>query len=346
MASEALLLSPVQTYLEATRVMHAAFLEFKTRVASLPVSSAADRQVLLAQIAEADPTMRATISAFTQAGQALSSEELNEQKNHVQGLLHPLLMGSPFAHRSYTKPLGYAGDYQMVNQILGDPFEGETAYDQAVNCFLLQSAIAQGHRNRVAMLHALISEKATRAHQQGKRLRVLSIGCGPAEETQRFLREHAHPEVADIELLDFSRETLDWTAARLESIMAQTGRRANVTTIERSVYDLAKKTPEHETAEYDLVICAGLFDYLTDRFARRVVNYCVAKTVVGGTTLVTNVAEGTDNFFIETLLDWKLILRSPQEVTALLPTDNPALKCEVVVDDTFTNVIGTVTRLG
>jgi hypothetical protein len=42
----------------------------------------------------------------------------------AQAALHPLILGAPFVHRTFTKPLGYAGDYQMVNQILGDPRQG------------------------------------------------------------------------------------------------------------------------------------------------------------------------------------------------------------------------------
>ena len=30
----------------------------------------------------------------------------------------------PFAYRAYTKPLGYAGDYEVVNMMMRDPYEG------------------------------------------------------------------------------------------------------------------------------------------------------------------------------------------------------------------------------
>jgi len=31
--------------------------------------------------------------------------------------LHPLLLCSPFVYRTFAKPLGYAGDYEMVNMM-------------------------------------------------------------------------------------------------------------------------------------------------------------------------------------------------------------------------------------
>src|SRR5207302_1190761 len=34
---------------------------------------------------------------------------------YLRRQLHPLLLSSPFAYRSFQKPLGYAGDYEVVN---------------------------------------------------------------------------------------------------------------------------------------------------------------------------------------------------------------------------------------
>src|SRR5262249_19557617 len=51
--------------------------------------------------------------------------------------LHPLTMCSPFAYRTYTKPLGYAGDYEMVNMIARDPFEGGSLFAKVVNLWFL-----------------------------------------------------------------------------------------------------------------------------------------------------------------------------------------------------------------
>src|SRR5687767_3882421 len=49
----------------------------------------------------------------------ISVEETPVHKAFAQRELHPLLMCDPFNHRIFTKPLGYAGDYQMINMLLG-----------------------------------------------------------------------------------------------------------------------------------------------------------------------------------------------------------------------------------
>ena len=48
-----------------------------------------------------------------------------------------LLLSSPFLYRAYQKPLGYAGDYEMVNMIARDPYEGGSLFAKVVNLWFL-----------------------------------------------------------------------------------------------------------------------------------------------------------------------------------------------------------------
>ena len=48
----------------------------------------------------------------------IPEELVDIHRVYVQRDLHPLMLRSPFLHRSYVKPLGYAGDYEMVNMML------------------------------------------------------------------------------------------------------------------------------------------------------------------------------------------------------------------------------------
>lgn len=75
----------------------------------------------------ASPLMEKTKLYFDEfEGEArLVDEELAPaHRAFAQAALHPLLLRSPFVFRTFTKPLGYAGDYQMVNQMLDDPRQG------------------------------------------------------------------------------------------------------------------------------------------------------------------------------------------------------------------------------
>ena len=41
-------------------------------------------------------------------------------------------------YRAYTKPLGYAGDYEVVNMMLRDPFEGDSLFAKVINSVFLE----------------------------------------------------------------------------------------------------------------------------------------------------------------------------------------------------------------
>src|SRR2546422_636133 len=112
-------------------------------------------------------------------------------------------MSSPFMHRIYVKPLGYAGDYEMVNMILRDPCEGGSLFAKLLNVFILSQVPATAHRNRVTYLTQKLVEETLRAARSGKTARVLNLGCGPAKEVQDFLSQHELSEQAQFELIDF-----------------------------------------------------------------------------------------------------------------------------------------------
>ncbi len=52
--------------------------------------------------------------------------------------LHPLILGSPFVYRTLQKPLGYAGDYEMVNMMMA-----LRAYESNVKAFNISKGMYQ-----------------------------------------------------------------------------------------------------------------------------------------------------------------------------------------------------------
>lgn len=266
-------------------------------------------------------------------------------RTYAQAALHPLLLRAPFVYRTFTKPLGYAGDYEMVNQILGDPQQGPTTYFQIVNTAFLKAAVATAHRNRIDLLINFLTLQAERARQAARPFRVLNVGCGPAFEIQRFVREYEHPEMLSFQLVDFSEETLEYTKASIESAAAQAGHKVSVEMVHQSVHELLKRriAPDDlDAREFDAVYCAGLFDYLSDKVCSRLLSYFASRTRFGGQLLVTNVhADNPEKFGMEHLLEWYLIYRDGAGMAALLPENSREHR--IYVDDTGVNVFAEAT---
>jgi len=240
----------------------------------------------------------------------------------AQAALHPLILRAPFVFRTFSKPLGYAGDYQMVNQILGDPRQGPSTYFQIVNAAFLQTAVAVAHRNRIDILVDFLKRHADEARRVGRAFRVLNVGCGPAQEIQRFLREYDEPHWLSFELVDFSEETLAWTRGELAAISAGLARQPDIRFVQDSVHNLLKRRVDGPQvgADFDVVYCAGLFDYLSDKVCSRLLGYFASCMKSGGRLLVTNVhSNNPERPGMEHLLEWYLIYRDEAKMEQLLP---------------------------
>ncbi len=272
-------------------------------------------------------------------------EQASLHSTFAQSTLHPLLLRAPFVFRTYTKPLGYAGDYQMVNQIIDNPRQGSSTYFQMVNVAFLQMALAVAHRNRIDILVGFLTRMADAAMQAGRTFRILNVGCGPAIEIQRFLQTYPHPEILSFELVDFSEETLAWTRAKLSAIISRIGKPITIHYVHDSVHQLLKHridTSTDSAREFDAVYCAGLFDYLSDKVCSRLIAHFAVRTQHGGTLLITNVhSNNPQSRGMEHLLEWYLIYRDEEKIAALLLSKTKVGK--IYVDASGVNVFAEAT---
>lgn len=292
------------------------------------------------------PLMGKMKSCFDQLNHeaSLVDEELAPaHRAFAQAALHPLILRAPFVFRTFTKPLGYAGDYRMVNQILGNPREGPNTYFQVVNTAFLQTAVATAHRHRIEILVQYLTGLAQGARAAGRSFRVLNVGCGPAEEIARFLERFDQPELLSFELVDFSAETLAWTRERLDAVQRATGRRTRIDYVQDSVQQLLKRRPPADAGgEFDAVYCAGLFDYLSDKVCARLNSHFASRTRPGGRLLVTNVhSSNPERFSMEHILEWYLVYRDEARMEAILPARRGAT--HLYTDPTGVNVFAETT---
>lgn len=259
---------------------------------------------------------------------------------YAQNALHPLLLRSPFVHRTLTKPLGYAGDYEMVNQILGEKRKGPNTYFQIINACFLSGYLAQAHRNRVTILADFLMEQGRQALATGRKRKILNIGCGPAAEIQRFCQEFERPEMLEFKLVDFNAETLSYTEKKIGAAIRGRGLEVDIEYVHQSVHDLIKRNVKVSPEEaFDAVYCAGLFDYLSDKVCNRLLAYFSSQSMPGGRILFTNVHSKNPerHFVMEHVLEWFLIYRDEEDMERIsLQTDMQVLK--TYVDDTGVNV--------
>lgn len=257
-----------------------------------------------------------------QAGQ-VSRKTAFAHKAYARRQLHPLLLCSPFVHRTFTKPLGYAGDYKMVQMILSGTSEGSSTYARVIDMFTRETDTSQAHRNRVERLFELLVTEARRLMAADRPFRVLNIGCGPGSEVVRFISQSWLSDHAELDLMDFNRETLDFIEAQTSHAVREHRRHTRVNIVHRSIDELLKQVSRPDTTvgpQYDLVYCAGLFDYLSDVICSRLLEVYYRWTLPGGLVVATNVHPNNRvRGFMEHLLEWNLNLRNQQQMGELAP---------------------------
>ncbi|MET0408358.1 MAG: class I SAM-dependent methyltransferase [Hyphomicrobium sp.] len=284
------------------------------------------------------PRLTGIIMELEEACRQLEADEVENHKQLAQRDLLPLMMASPFFNRVYSKPLGYAGDYEMVNMMFSKERGGKTTYGQIVNDWLLNAGPAAAHRNRIYLLEDMLNKAAEKAAAEGKHLRVLNVGCGPAHELQLFLSKNKESRRFSFDLLDFNAETLAYAKRQIEAITDGQEKPLDVTYILKTVQELLREAIElpEATKTYDIIYCAGLFDYLSDRVCAKLVRLFYQWCEPGGRVIVTNVHSSNPiKGLMEHVSEWHLVLRDEADMERLAPDLGPL---KIYRDETGINV--------
>src|ERR1035437_7119980 len=102
--------------------------ELETRTLSEPLRTQREKEILDDLAAPIIEVIDSFINRFESIVTGLEKEAHPNHYTHLRRQLHPLVLVSPFAHRAFHKPLGYAGDYQMVDMMIRSPYDGDTLF--------------------------------------------------------------------------------------------------------------------------------------------------------------------------------------------------------------------------
>ena len=273
-------------------------------------------------------------SAFYEATSRLffMSKELDERaaavgRSYATSMLLPLLASCPMHRRAYEKPLGYAGDYRMMELYFVPEPEGEGLFGRFLNSVTMNYSLVRAVRGRELVMREAV-RTAIAAEGDGP-VRILALAAGPAIELRRYL-EQAGPMRRPVELilLDQDRSAHEHAHRQLTRILLEQHRGAlpvSVQCLHFSVRQLLKQqTPEDERvvretlANLDLVYAAGLYDYLPDPVAISLTRLLYGRVRAGGRMLLGNLVERPDSSWImDYVLGWTLVYRTEDSMLRL-----------------------------
>jgi SAM-dependent methyltransferase len=248
------------------------------------------------------------------------------QKLIVAAQTHPVmefLQQDPLTNWSFTKPRGYTGDaglldiyykHPSMDHLLTDctPL-GRDIYDYTSDV----PACAAG-RERCEILARFVDETAERTEEPAE---ILAVAAG-------HLRE------AGICRSLPAGRLRRWVALDQDPISVGTMTRdlsgTVVSPMNGSVLGLLRRS--YKLGTFDLVYASGLYDYLQEKTAVKLMQRLVELLRPGGMVLFANFSdEITSDGYMETFMDWPLILRSADDMWKIIDAgvDRSAYETEV-----------------
>jgi 2-polyprenyl-3-methyl-5-hydroxy-6-metoxy-1,4-benzoquinol methylase len=226
----------------------------------------------------------------------------------------PWIFRSELYWRSRFRPHGYAGDYAMIEQIYDLEQTGGVDPTQAAILSCLDYAyagidcVADLWERRHRFSDTLKAEFA----RVGPSMRVLDVACGGARYLHDFVcADPAHANI-DITLVDQDSAALVFARRRLLEAGAR-----NVTALSLPIARL----PQALVGEWDVVLSAGLFDYLQPSEARGLLAAMTSVLSEGGLVALSNYhPDDTSQFFRDIVAHWVLVHRTEAEVAGLFPS--------------------------
>jgi extracellular factor (EF) 3-hydroxypalmitic acid methyl ester biosynthesis protein len=225
--------------------------------------------------------------------------------------------------RARHKPRGYAGDHELLRRIA----QRQVCEHPLGRCFdeyFQAQAAPQAVRNRIALAAGWIAEAVENC--TAPMCHVAIVGSGPAMEVSlaasrltRELRQRLH-----VTLLDVDNEALDAAAIRLGAALSS----SQVTTIQGNLFRLAERPALAAHLQgANLILCAGLFDYLSEPVAAAMLTEFWRHLAPVGAAFVFNFAENPTRAYMEWLGNWYLIYRNQAELAALAAAASISSDC-------------------
>lgn len=276
-------------------------------------------------------------------------------RSYASSMLMPLLMACPIHRRAYEKPLGYSGDYRLMELYFARDLTGEGLFGRFLHSVAQNYTLGRAVIGRERIMRQAVRAAAD-ADGEGP-VRILALAAGPAIELRRFLEETGPlPRPVELILLDQDRAAHETAHRYLTRILLE--RRGGIPSVEvRCVHSSVRQLLKPQTAEdvllvsetlagLDLIYSAGLYDYLPDPVAVRLTSLLYSRLGVGGRLLLGNLMETPDTtWLIDYVCGWTLLYRTDEAMLRLAAGLAPApLRAAIARDSTGRCLLLDVTK--
>ena len=303
---------------------------------------AAPRRALIELIKrEFMPDFLAMTEALQRSARDVPAEEAGPLIRYSRRFLDDWFMRSPWMHRARHKPLGYPGDYEVMNHIYRLGFDGPDLMAKALNLATLHSPAAAAVRYRKDLVRDTLAKLLADRLAGDDVVRILSVASGPAQEVFELLSEAEHlPARVEIVLFDQDPGALAYAYGRIRQVVERRfPGQVDVLFLHYSIKRLLKDDLLFSRfGPFDAIICAGLYDYLRHGTAAHLTGRLFDNLKAGGTAYIGNMHPANQSRWImEHHLEWQLLYRTHEQILAFANEGAPRASCRIVTEPTGVN---------
>ncbi|MCD4732290.1 MAG: SDR family NAD(P)-dependent oxidoreductase, partial [Bacteroidales bacterium] len=239
----------------------------------------------------------------------VNSVKLIEMRHIFQDkLLHYLSRSEVFKH-SLTKPLGYAGDFRLLDMLVKNKLN-TTGLEYHFDRIQLEHSASKACRNRIEWVHSDLVKRIPVKNIQ--KVKILDIGIGAAPIEQRLVQ--SFPDFNfDLRAVDIEPEALKFVKNYFR------GKKVDVNL---NTVDLRQKNAVDDISKLsqnvDVYIVVGILEALKDNEVKRILSSIVNSMSKGSILYADNfLPSHSTRLFMEWLMDFYLAYRTIDELKSL-----------------------------
>lgn len=272
------------------------------------VTSVLDRSYQLIQEGLVGHGFRHLVSELNEATIELDQKTIDTVVRE-ECLQHPvakLLLQEPITRWSFQKPRGYSGDAVLIDYIYRH--KTCTTDDTYLGKELHGHITLAGSTSAVRWRSNHVAEEIQKLQTKlDRKLDVISVASG-------HLRELAYISDASDKINRFV--CIDQDEQSNQEVRNTYSQHSFLEVIDQSINHVLKRKLEGQ--EFDFIYSSGLFDYLNDKVASKMIEILYSNLRPGGTMIIPNFLKGiTEKAYMDTFMKWNLIYRDAEDMKRL-----------------------------
>lgn len=237
---------------------------------------------------------------------------IRQFKKYFRFLISRILLKSCLISRGYQKPLGYPGDYKIVESMYENKIMS-SGFGAVLDEYFLKNEYVQAVRDRKDFMKKYLEKYI---NKRSDKVMILNLACGSCREIRELLNTDNTILFKKNELiftfLDQDKMAIDFSKSKISKLPIKIQSRY-------LIMDFLSYIKSESNSKYNLIYSIGLADYLPDSILGLLFKFSFELLDSGGKIIVAH--KNTKRFsspISDWGADWKFIPRNRGDVIKLI----------------------------